>query len=244
MSILNPLWRDSLIGGFDRWLSRAAPGSCLLCGADAGGTLICADCADDLAPAPAPACPQCGEATTHGERCGACLTRPPHFAATVAPFRYEFPVDRVVQALKYGHQLTVAPWIAACLAERLDAGEYDLIVPLPLHPARLRERGFNQSQEIARHLGRRLGLPVDAASLIRRRPTPPQAGLTQKERHANVRGAFECWTDLAGRRALLVDDVMTTGATADECARVLRLHGATSVTVAVAARALRDASVV
>lgn len=244
MSILNHPWRDSLKRRFDRWLSRAVPGSCLLCGADAGNALICADCTADLPPAPTPACPQCGEATTHGERCGACLTRPPHFAATIALFRYEFPVDRVVQALKYGHQLAVAPWIAARLAERLDAGGHDLIVPLPLHPARLRERGFNQSQQIARHLGRHLGLPVDGSGLMRRRPTAPQAGLMLKERHANVRGAFECRADLSGRRALLVDDVMTTGATADECARVLRLHGAASITVAVAARALRDASVV
>ena len=110
---------------------------------------------------------------------------------------------------------------------------------MPLHPARLRARGFNQSLEIARPLGRALGIPVAPDGLIRTRATPPQAELPLKERARNVRGAFEYRGELAGQRVLLVDDVMTTGSTLREAARILALHGAGPITVAVAARALR-----
>ena len=228
-----------LAATFDRLAGAILPGSCLLCGAHAGRGLICAGCTVDLPPAPDPACPQCGEVTTHGERCGACLKDPPDFARTVALFRYEFPVDRIIHALKYAHRLPVAAWLGACLADRLADAPPELVVPLPLHPTRLRERGFNQSAEIARALARCLGRPLDVRNVVRTRSTPPQAGLPLKERSGNVRGAFECRSDLGGRSVLLVDDVMTSGATLRECARILRLHGAGQITVAVVARALR-----
>lgn len=239
MSILPQPPTPTLRDAVRRLADALLPGSCLLCGADAGRGLICAGCTADLPPAPSPACPQCGEATTLGERCGACMKDPPAFARTVALFRYEFPVDRIIHALKYAHRLPVAPWLGRRLARHLVAADFDLVVPLPLHPDRLRERGFNQSAEIARSLARDLGLPLEAASLVRTRATPPQAELPLKARAKNVRGAFECRSDLAGRRLLLVDDVMTSGATLRECARVLQLHGAGEITVAVAARALR-----
>lgn len=224
------------------WLAGLLPGSCLLCGSDSNACLICPDCAADLPALPAAQCPQCAEQTTHGERCGACLKTPPHFEATIAVFRYDFPADRIIQALKYGHQLAVAAWLAGKLAERLTTGK-QLIIPLPLHVERLQERGFNQSMEIARALGKCLNLPVDRSSLFRNRATPPQADLPLKERHKNVRGAFECTADLSGKEILLIDDVMTTGSTVNEAARVLKLHGASKVTVAVAARALKHHSV-
>jgi len=213
-------------------------GSCLLCQDDSGDSLLCPDCETDLPNPPGAACPQCGEQTTHGERCGACLKDVPHFDRTVAAFRYDFPVDRIIHALKYGHQLAVAHWLGQRIAERAPGGA-QVVIPLPLHPERLRERGFNQSMEIARAVGDRLHLPVDRDSLFRCRATPPQADLPLRERHRNVRGAFECSTDMAGRHILLIDDVMTTGATVNECARILKLHGAAEVSVAVAARALK-----
>ena len=221
-----------------RWLNAGLPASCLLCGADSQASLLCPGCTADLPAPPAAVCPQCAEQTTHGERCGACLKSPPHFDRSIAIFHYDFPVDRIIHALKYGHQLAVANWLGIKLAERLDAAG-ELIVPLPLHPERLRERGFNQSMEIARVVGNRLNLAVDRNSLLRNRATPPQAAQPFKERHKNVRGAFECSADLSGRRIVLIDDVMTTGATVNECARILKLHGAAHVTVAVAARALK-----
>ena len=215
------------------------PGSCLLCAADSAGSLLCPACTADLPPLPAALCPQCGEETTLGERCGACLKDPPAFARTIALFRYEFPVDRLIQALKYGHQLALAAWLGHRLGGRLAAADHDLLLPLPLHPSRLRTRGFNQSLEIARATSKTLGIPLNPELLTRIRATPPQAGLPLKERGRNVRGAFECGGDLAGQRILLMDDVMTSGSTLREAARILKLHGAGQITVAVAARALR-----
>jgi ComF family protein len=219
--------------------ARVLPGSCLLCGADSEDVMLCAPCAADLPP-PAPArCPQCAEPTTHGERCGACLKDEPAFARTFAVYRYGFPVDRLVQALKYGHQLAPAAWFGERIARMTEPAAHDRVMPMPLHSERLRERGFNQAAEIARHAAAALGLPLDLFSLSRTRPTPAQATLPLKERSANVRGAFACSTDLGGSRVLLVDDVMTSGATVRECARILRLHGAAEVCVGVAARAVR-----
>lgn len=225
-----------------RWLHNALPGSCLLCGSDSGASLLCPACAADLPMPPSACCPQCADQTTYGERCGACLKEAPHFDQAIAVFRYDFPVDRIIHALKYGHQLAVAEWLGMRLAELIAPGE-KLILPLPLHSDRLSDRGFNQSMEIARALGNCLNLPVDRSSLVRNRATPPQADLPLKERHKNVRGAFECTADLTGKTILLIDDVMTTGATLNECARVLKLHGAAHITVAVAARALKHQTV-
>jgi ComF family protein len=220
-------------------LDSLLPGSCLLCGADSRNALLCGPCEADLPALPPALCPQCSEQTTHGERCGACLHKPPHFDNTLALYRYDFPAYRLVHALKYGHQLAIADWLGAKLAAVLAGRNFDLIVPLPLHAERLRERGFNQSMEIARALGKRLHLPVERDHVVRCRATPPQAELALKDRHRNVRNAFECHGDLSGKHVLLIDDVMTTGATLSECARVLKLHGAPQVSVAIAARALK-----
>ncbi|PKO89100.1 MAG: phosphoribosyltransferase [Betaproteobacteria bacterium HGW-Betaproteobacteria-12] len=214
------------------------PGTCLLCGGDAGKHLLCPDCHAELPAAPAIHCPQCAEPTTHGERCGACLKEPPYFDRTVALWRYDFPVDRIIHALKYQHRISIAGWLGQSIAVHLNADDQWLI-PMPLHPARLRERGFNQALEIARATARQLQLPMLGNCLARQRPTPPQAELTPPERRRNVRGAFACNADLSGRHIILVDDVMTTGASVGECARVLKLHGAREITVAVAARALK-----
>lgn len=218
---------------------RLLPGSCLLCGADSGEILLCPDCTGELPQLPDNICPQCSEQTTHGERCGACLKDPPAFERSFACFRYEFPVDRIIHAFKYGHQLAVADWAAQIITHRLTNHNYDLLIPLPLHADRLRERGFNQSVEIARRIARKTGQSLNIESLARHRATPPQAELPMKERSRNVRGAFECQHDLSGKRILLIDDVMTTGATLCEAARVIKLHSATQIDVAVLARTLK-----
>lgn len=236
MSILPQPLRLSL----DRLAGRLVPdGSCLLCAADSAAEPLCPGCIGDLPALPAARCPLCSDATTYGERCGACLKKPPHFDACHALFPYDFPADRLVQALKYGHQLALARWFGRRLATRVGESAADLIVPLPLHPQRLAERGFNQAMEIARALGKCLALPVDRSTLVRSRITPPQAELPLAERRANVKGAFDCHGWFAGRHILLVDDVLTTGATADECARVLKRHGAARVELAVVARAFK-----
>lgn len=235
MSILPQSLRLALTG----IAAHLLPGSCLLCAADSSGDLFCPGCAADLPGLPEATCPQCCETTALGERCGACLKDPPAFSRTIAVFRYEFPVDRLVQALKYGHQLPLATWFGQRLGEKVVAAEHDLLLPLPLHPSRLASRGFNQAAEIARMISRLHDIPMNADCLTRTRATSPQAALPLKERPGNVRGAFECSADLGGQRILLVDDVMTSGSTLRECARILKLHGAARITLAVAARALR-----
>lgn len=145
----------------------------------------------------------------------------------------------IVSHLLPGSCLLCAAWLGKQLAACLSAADYDLIVPLPLRPSRLQTRYFNQSLEISRAIGKSLGIAIDSKTLIRSRATPAQAELPLKERAKNVRGAFECAGDLSGKRILLVDDVMTTASTVREAARILKLHGASEITVAVAAHALR-----
>lgn len=222
-----------------RLIDTLLPQDCLLCGGVAGQALLCSACAADLPVPPAERCPVCAEASPGGSVCGACLTGPRHFDATIAALRYHFPVDRLVQSLKYSRRLATADFFAQAMLEGTHPAG-DVIIPLPLHPLRLRERGFNQSVEIARPLAKALGLPLALDGCQRSRDTAPQASLPWKARRGNIRHAFECRSDLTGKSVIVVDDVMTTGATLDEFARVLKAHGALRVTNWVAARALRD----
>ncbi len=209
-------------------------GDCLLCGEESGPELLCAACAAEL-PALAEHCPQCALPSPAGEVCGSCFNRPPHYDRTLALWRYEFPCDRLVQALKYRARLALAGFFARSLASR-PLPEVDLIVPMPLHPKRLAERGFNQALEIARGLARRLGRPIEPRGALRVKDTPPQTRLPYEERAKNVRGAFLCKLDLSGASVAVVDDVMTTGATLNELARALKRAGATRVENFVIAR--------
>jgi len=203
---------------------------CLLCGEESGPELLCAACIAEL-PALPESCPQCALPSPAAAVCGSCLNHPPHFNATLALWRYEFPCDRLVQALKYRARLALAGFFARNLASR-PIPEVDLIVPMPLHPKRLAERGFNQALEIARHLGR----PIAPRGVLRVKHTPPQTELPYEERAKNVRGAFLCKLDLSGASVAVLDDVMTTGATLNELARALKRAGATRVENFVIAR--------
>jgi len=231
--------RLSIFAGARALLDLLLPQRCLLCGADTREAAVCAACEHDLPKLHPPGCPICAAPlATPAPACGQCLARPPAFDATFANWRYGFPLDSVVQALKFRRRLASADF----LARGMLAGphpEGDLLVPVPLSAARLRERGFNQAMEIARPLARALGLPCDAAHLKRRRDTPPQSRLPWQRRAANVRNAFECTADYSGRSIILVDDVMTSGATLEAIARVLKDHGAGRVTNWVAARTLK-----
>lgn len=215
------------------------PQDCLLCGARGGSGAVCGDCAADLPFLALPRCPVCAAPTPEGQVCGPCLRSPPAFDATIGPWRYAFPVDQLVQALKFGHRLAIARLFSdALLRGPWPAG--DLLLPVPLSPARLRERGFNQAVEIARPLAAALRLPLDIDACRRTAETVPQSSLPWKARRRNVKNAFECRRNLANRSVIVVDDVMTTGATLDEFARTLKHHGAARVTNWVVARALRD----
>lgn len=172
--------------------------------------------------------------------CGRCQKRLPHFDASLSVFTYAQPVREMVLSLKHGHGFGLVSWLAeqlACCAEHVNA---DCIVPMPLHRRRLAERGFNQAVEVGRALSRHAGIPLLLAEVAREVPTPKLAGLRLKERRRTLRGAFRTEEDFTGRRVLVLDDVMTSGATLDELARTLKRAGAVSVTNLVLARTLRE----
>ncbi len=213
------------------------PRHCFLCGAARDvRDALCAGCRGDL-PAPGPgACPRCGEWRSPPAPCRCCAELGPAFDETVAAYAYRYPVDVLVRRLKYGGALQLAPALAAGLARAVAGREMpDLLVAMPLSSRRLRRRGYNQALEIARRLAVLCQRPL-VATLERTRDTTAQAGLTAARRRDNLAGAFRCRRSVAGLRVALVDDVMTSGATLDAAARVLKAAGASRVCAWVAAR--------
>jgi len=227
------------VPGWRRWGVSAVqlllPQQCFACAAASGGNVLCAACFGDLPGRGAARCPVCAIGQPSGETCGACLRALPCFDATQAALDYAFPVDRLVQALKYGHRLAASRLFVELMVA-LPVPDADLVLPMPLHPSRLGARGFNQAAELARPLARRWGLPVMLDGIVRDVDTRPQVSLPWKERAANVRGAFRVTGRVEGLRVVVVDDVMTTGATLAELARTLKGVGAASVENRVVAR--------
>ena len=201
-------------------LEALVPARCPLCGENTPGGGFCAGCLADL-PWIGPACRCCGLPLPDpaGERCGRCLGRPPAFDRTLAPLAWRPPVDRLIHALKFRERLHLVDPLAGLWQP---AEPPEALIPVPLHPARLRERGFNQAALLARSAGRRLGIPV-LSPCRRRRMTPPQHRLDARARRRNLAGAFTCRALPENiRHVALVDDVMTTGSTLDALARALR----------------------
>lgn len=222
-------------------MQQRLPQTCLLCSAPAGNAPFCPACVADLPWHRAAQCPRCALPTHEGALCGQCLKHPPSFDHTAAAFAYGFPVDGLIQAFKYGHRLAVGAALAGLQAGY--AAEHprpDLLLAMPLHPERLKERGFNQALELAKALAKSLSLPLEPQGARRVRHRPPQVGLPWKERAANIRGAFESDLELAGKHVAMVDDVMTTGASLHELGLALRRRGAAEISAWVVARALAD----
>ncbi|HMK73456.1 MAG TPA: ComF family protein [Myxococcaceae bacterium] len=201
---------------------------------------FCPVCALASEPVPEPHCRTCAEPRVRGLSCTRCRRHPPPFSGTLAAFVHEGPVARAIHRLKYEDQPALAGPLGRALAEfarpaRLAPGTR--LVPVPLHRTRLRARRYDQAALLAGMVGRRLGVPVAWDALVRIRPTLRQVGLTDAEREANVQGAFRAPRQLQGAHLLLVDDVVTTGATARAAAAALRAAGAADVRVLVVARA-------
>ncbi len=218
------------------------PQSCLLCTSPHGGTLgLCAACLQDL-PNHHHGCPQCALSVMHGEMCGQCLAVAPDFDATYALYRYEYTIDRMLQRYKYGQSLAMADTLGKLLAKELrarrDGALPDLLIPMPLHPQRLQERGFNQSLEIARVVAKELNIKLDSKACQRIKLAPPQASLPLKQRVKNMKGAFACHARLDGLDIALLDDVMTTGASLNALAKTVKAAGARQVECWVIARTL------
>lgn len=222
-----------------KFMHTSLPHACLLCGGRTRSASLCPACAADLPRLPHARCPQCAQPTPTGDLCGACLRHPPAFDAAQAVAAYAFPLDALIRHCKYQGAVELSALFARELASCVWGSEpVDLLIPMPLHPRRLGERGFNQAVEITRRLGRHLQLPWQADACARLRNTPPQAGLDLKARRRNLRGAFQCERDLSGRHVALVDDVMTSGTSLHELARAAKKAGAARVSVWVVARAL------
>lgn len=215
----------------------APPASCLLCGADSAHQALCDGCTTTLPWLPTLHCPICALPTQDGGLCGSCLKTPPAFDCTHASFLYTAALTQMIPAAKFGTRWSLLPVLAKLMLPKLaNRSRPELMIPLPLHPGRLRERGFNQALEIAQPLSVALNIPLGNTQLQRIKDTEHQARLTEKARHSNMRRAFVALEDLEGRHIAVVDDVMTTGASLDAAARALKDAGASKVEAWVLAR--------
>lgn len=227
----------------NNWLEikrRLFRASCLLCGGKSESGSLCRGCLADLPYLPESRCPVCALPAIAGNVCGACLSKPPAYHGTAAALSYSFPIDALIHAFKYQANLALAVPLADLLTQAtLTGSRPDYLVPMPLYSARLRERGFNQALEIARRVSKLTGIALLPNACRRVHDTRPQAATPWKERATNIRGAFACDLNLSGKHIAVIDDVMTTGATMNELAKVLRKQKAAEVECWVVARTLR-----
>jgi competence protein ComFC len=233
---------------FEAVASLLYPPVCTVCGGKTrAGEYLCEQCEAKATRIVAPFCQQCSEpfegAITTTFTCANCAHRTIYFDAAVAAYRGRGIVRQIIHDFKYGRQVhlrhLVARWLRAAFDdERLHGRQFHIIVPVPLHPTRQRERGFNQASLLAELLSTRISIPCKPL-LKRIRYTTTQTALDRAERMENLHNAFRLRrnADVRGLRVLLIDDVLTTGSTLSECARVLKRAGANSVHAVTAARA-------
>jgi competence protein ComFC len=218
--------------------------SCILCGEEAfivPGYSLCRPCFDQLPFIRSSVCGVCGRPMDKGEICPDCSVQDHHFHQACSVFEYSPEIQKLIYRFKYGGQTYLAPFLGRCMAEKLESMEnrpsIQGLVPVPLHPNRRRKRGFNQAELMAREMEKRTGIPVLDRVLIRKRDTSAQAGLRRLERMENMANAFAFRNreEIQSKILLLIDDIYTTGATAEQCSRVLMEAGASRVYVMTAA---------
>ena len=239
-----------IVGGL---LDLVYPPRCLACGAWMEAGALCETCIQSFAPLLPPFCDRCGGRPEAGHSlCAECEAgRPPPYAWSQAMGQYGGALRRAIHRFKYEGKTALAEPLGTLLARSLDRppsplltstlGEpltFDLVVPIPLHPSRLRQRGFNQAERLARVVARQRDWTLDAKGLVRTRRTQSQVSLDGRQRARNLRGAFACRKPFyfEGKSVLVVDDVLTTGSTLHEAARVIGESGAARVCVAALAR--------
>jgi ComF family protein len=241
-----------ILNDFCKELSDALfPPLCLACSevlSDTAPEVFCPDCRQRITFITGSRCPVCGiifpDSPSEDHLCGNCLEHKPWFSYARAAVSYEGVILDAIRRFKYGRDITTGSALATFLAgfdfDDLDFNMFDAIIPVPLHIKRLRERGFNQSLILARALGKKHNLNVDFSLLKRRKLTLTQTGLDKKDRVKNISGAFVAGPQekIRGRNLILVDDVYTTGATINECAKALIRTGASKVAVLTLARVL------
>lgn len=212
---------------------------CILCGAFSA-SLCCAACEAELPVCNGVRCQRCA-LPMQAQKCTNCFRHPVAFDTTLAKFDFNYPLDHLVHTLKYQGHIAVATWFASQLAPLAadihQRRPIDGIIAMPLHPKRLAERGFNQSHEIAKRIGRKLDLPCTQKWVSRRYHLRPQVELSSQARRQQPDDLFEAHADLDGAHILLIDDVMTTGTSLNNLARTLKTYGAKSVSCLVVARA-------
>ena len=235
-----PFWTkvDQLTTQF---INLVLPPTCASCGQV--GLLICDACRVQLEPIGKATCGQCGKrmpqnSPTHF--CRSCKKRPFPLQAIRAAFHYRPPLTQIIHRLKYNHAFALAQPLAQLMSNEWAKWQtpIDLIMPVPLHPARKKKRGYNQSELLAQAFGLLLNIPIDTKRLVRQRNTRPQVELSAAERTLNMQNAFAVPKQLSPVRILLIDDVATTGATLSAAAAALRANGATAVSAFCLARAL------
>lgn len=230
---------------FDTLMQLLLPRACLLCRAVTREPHhLCSPCAREL-PILSHSCQKCAQFLHASERrqliCGQCLTDPPPYDIAHALFPYQPPVPRLIAGLKFEEQFTYAVFFSHMLGQAVRTLWYqekplpDLILPVPLHVSRLRERGYNQAAEIAKPAAKLLKIPIDHG-VTRTKPTQPQSTLPASERGRNLARAFHTTSSYAGLHVAIVDDVMTTGHTVTAVAELLKQHGAKRVDVWCCAR--------
>ena len=256
-------WAFAATATISRGLFAALfPSDCRLCGAplvNISRLPVCRTCILSMHPISGETCDICGERLpglqrlSQPQNCSTCQDNHPQFARATAYGAYQDELRELIHLLKYDRILPAAVVLGGMLAEaidKLDLGRDPvLVVPVPLHVSKHRQRGFNQSELVVRAALKKFGkanFQLTRSVLVRQRPTVSQIGLTRPQRAENIRGAFRAAhpSRVAGRTVLLVDDVLTTGTTASECARVLRKAGAKTVFVATVARTLKEAGAV
>lgn len=226
-----------------RWINHSLdsiiPASCILCGDKASNLAVCNDCIDSI-PTQEHTCPRCAYPLSVSASCGQCLLHPPEQNSSFSLFLYQNPVDRLIAEMKYHDKIHLCHFFAELMSQQLILRtQPQALIPVPLHAKRLRERGYNQSVELSQALSTRLNIPTLTDHISRIKNTSPQARLPYKKRKQNLKGAFSIEQSDLPEHVAIIDDVLTSGHTANEVARTLRKAGVMIIEVWTIARAIQ-----